>query len=222
MKVLVVSVHPDDEILGAGGTLLMHSKKNDDILWLIITNIQSDQGYTEDQINKRQNEIDTIAEKLKVSEVINLNYPTTTLTDITHNKMIPRITNIFMEFKPEIIYSVNRSDAHSDHRITANAIFACTKSFRFPFIKRVLMYECISETELAVPLPENIFIPNYFMDISDFLTKKLELLRVYESEIGAHPFPRSLENVEALAKFRGSIAGVKYAEAFQVVKIIEK
>jgi hypothetical protein len=98
---------------------------------------------------------------------------------------------------------------------------ACTKSFRYPFIKKVLMYECISETEFAPAFFEKVFLPNYFIDISVFIEKKIEIMRVFESELGNPPFPRSEENIRALAKFRGSTVGCQYAEAFQVVKIID-
>jgi LmbE family N-acetylglucosaminyl deacetylase len=98
---------------------------------------------------------------------------------------------------------------------------ACTKSFRYPFIKKVLMYECISETEFAPAFPEKAFVPNYFVDITEFFNKKIEIMKVFESEIAEHPFPRSLRNIEALATFRGATAGCEYAEAFQVVKIID-
>jgi len=84
------------------------------------------------------------------------------------------------------------------------------------------MYECISETEFAPQLHEKVFIPNYFVDISDFFKKKLKIMQVYESELGEHPFPRSLRNIEALATFRGASVGVEYAESFQIIKIIDK
>jgi hypothetical protein len=98
---------------------------------------------------------------------------------------------------------------------------ACTKSFRYPFLKKVLLYECISETEFAPAIPERVFQPNYFVDISTFLNKKLEIMTRFESEVGEHPFPRSLRNIEALATYRGATAGVEYAEAFQLVKMID-
>ena len=126
-----------------------------------------------------------------------------------------------MEVKPEVIYSLNRSDAHSDHRYLSDAVMSCTKSFRYPFIKKVLMYECISETEFAPAFFEKVFIPNYFVDITKYIDKKLEIMRIFESELGEPPFPRSLENIKALARFRGSSIGFHFAEAFQVVKIIE-
>jgi LmbE family N-acetylglucosaminyl deacetylase len=151
-----------------------------------------------------------------------LNYPTMTLTGDSLLSLVPKISEIFTKVEPEIVYTMNRSDAHSDHRIIFDAIAACTKSFRHPYLKRLLMYECISETEFAPSLPERVFQPNYFVDISDYLLSKLDIMKVYESEIGIHPFPRSLKNIESLATFRGASVGVEYAEAFQLVKFIDK
>jgi len=80
------------------------------------------------------------------------------------------------------------------------------------------MYECISETEFAPALPEKAFQPNVFIDISVNLEEKLELMKIYDSELGEHPFPRSERNIRALATYRGATCGVEYAEAFQLLK----
>ena len=218
-NIVVISAHPDDEILGVGGTLLKHKKNGDKIYWLITTNIFENQGFSKQRISNRQKEIKKISEALSVEKVFMLNYPTMSLSTSTLIEMVPKISKIFIEIEPEIVYCLNRSDAHSDHRITFDAVMACTKSFRYPFIKQVLMYECISETEFAPQLPEKVFIPNYFVDISSFLEEKM---KIYESELGKHPFPRSLKNIEALATFRGASVGVEYAEAFQLIKYIDK
>jgi N-acetylglucosaminylphosphatidylinositol deacetylase family protein len=221
-NIVVISAHPDDEILGVGGTLLKHKKNGDKIYWLITTNIFENQGFSKERISSRQKEIKKISEALSVEKVFMLNYPTMSLSTSTLIEMVPKISKIFIEIEPEIVYCLNRSDAHSDHRITFDAVMACTKSFRYPFIKQVLMYECISETEFAPQLPEKVFIPNYFVDISSFLEEKMNLMKIYESELGNHPFPRSLKNIEALATFRGASVGVEYAEAFQLIKYIDK
>ncbi|WP_454989872.1 PIG-L deacetylase family protein [Capnocytophaga sputigena] len=221
-NIVVISAHPDDEILGVGGTLLKHKKNGDKIYWLITTNIFENQGFSKERISSRQKEIKKISEALSVEKVFMLNYPTMSLSTSTLIEMVPKISKIFIEIEPEIVYCLNRSDAHSDHRITFDAVMACTKSFRYPFIKQVLMYECISETEFAPQLPEKVFTPNYFVDISSFLEEKMNLMKIYESELGKHPFPRSLKNIEALATFRGASVGVEYAEAFQLIKYIDK
>ena len=221
-NVVVISAHPDDEILGVGGALLKHKKNGDKIYWLITTNIFEEQGFSKERVFSRQREIEKVSEALGAEKVFMLNYPTMSLSTSTLIEMVPKLSKIFTEIEPEIIYCLNRSDAHSDHRITFDAVMACTKSFRYPFIKQVLMYECISETEFAPQLPEKVFIPNYFVDISSFLEEKKNLMKIYASELGDHPFPRSLKNIEALASFRGASVGVEYAEAFQLIKYIDK
>ncbi|MCZ4407251.1 PIG-L family deacetylase [Cryomorphaceae bacterium 1068] len=221
-KVIVISAHPDDETLGVGGTLLKHARKDDKITWLIATRIFESQGFTKDRIDSREAEIKRVSELFGFNKVYQLDYPTMTLTSSSLPDLVPEISDIFHLEKPEIIYCINRSDAHSDHRLLFEAVMACTKSFRYPFIKKVLLYECISETEFAPALHEKVFIPNYFVDISDHLDKKLEIMKVYGSELGQHPFPRSLDHIKALAIHRGAIAGVQYAEAFQLIKFIDK
>lgn len=221
-NVIVVSAHPDDEVIGAGGTLLKHRANGDKIHWLIITNVFEDKGFTSERVTSRAKEIEKVAEMFGMSSVHQLNYPTMMLSSSSLLTMVPEISAVFNEVKPEIVYCVNRSDAHSDHRVTFDAVMACTKSFRYPFVKQILMYECISETEFGANLAENVFIPNYFVDVSAYFSRKMEITSVYESEIGIHPFPRSTRNIEALATFRGATAGVEYAEAFQLVKYIDK
>jgi LmbE family N-acetylglucosaminyl deacetylase len=222
MKVVVISAHPDDEALGCGGTLLKHKSNGDDISWIIVTNVFESHGFSKERVASRQQEIKKVADMFGFSSVHNLNYPTMSLDSTSLNTLIPKISEVFNEIKPEVIYVMNRSDAHSDHRITFEAVAACTKSFRYPFIKKVLMYECLSETEFAPALLEKAFIPNYFVDITSFFDQKVSIMKVYESELAEHPFPRSLKNIEALAIFRGASVGVVYAEAFQLIKYIDK
>ncbi len=221
-KVIVISAHPDDETLGAGGTLLKHKNNGDDLYWLIVTNVFESYGFTADRVLSRQQEMDAVSVEFGFKETFKLDYPTMSLTDRELNEIIPKVSQIFSEIEPEVIYVMNRSDAHSDHRIVFDAVYACTKSFRYPYVKQVLMYECISETEFAPALSERVFIPNYFVDISDYMDKKLTIMEIFGSELGEHPFPRSIENILALAHFRGSTIGVKFAEAFQLIKFIDK
>lgn len=221
-NVIVVSAHPDDETLGVGGTMLRHIANGDKVYWLIITNLFEHQGFTQERINSRQEEIRKVEQMFGITKTFMLNYPTMSLSSSSLLKMVPEISKIFMETEPEIVYSLNRSDAHSDHRVIFDATLACTKSFRYPFIKQVLMYECISETEFAPALAEKAFLPNYYVDITDYIDRKLEIMQVFESEIAPPPFPRSLENIRALAHYRGASVGVHYAEAFQLLKYIDR
>lgn len=221
-KIIIISAHPDDETLGAGGTLLKHKAQGDEIYWLIVTNISESQGFSSDRVLGRQQEIEKVSKSFGFTKTFKLDYPTMNLSSSSINEIVPKISAIFQEVLPEVVYTLNRSDAHSDHRYISDAVMACTKSFRYPFIKKVLMYECISETEFAPAFPEKMFIPNYFVDISEYMETKIEIMNVFESEMGLHPFPRNEKNIRALATFRGAVAGANYAEAFQVVKIIDK
>ncbi|MEZ2441264.1 PIG-L deacetylase family protein [Chitinophaga sp. RCC_12] len=221
-NIIIISAHPDDEVIGAGGTLLKHTKNGDNIFWLIVTKLFEEYGFSQERIHSRQQEIEKVASLLGIKETFQLDYPTMHLHGASLIEMVPKISDIFKQVDPEYVYVMNRSDAHSDHRVVFDAVVACTKSFRYPGIKRVLMYECLSETEFAPALPEKVFMPNYYVDISAFIEDKLSIMEIYESELGEHPFPRSLENIRALAHFRGASVGVRYAEAFQLIKFIDK
>jgi LmbE family N-acetylglucosaminyl deacetylase len=221
-KIIVISAHPDDETLGVGGTLLKHKSNGDEIYWIIVTSISTDFGFSAKRVESRQNEIEAVTNAFGFKKVFQMGYPTMSLSSSSLKTLIPEISKIFTEVEPEIIYTLNRSDAHSDHRFLFDAVAACTKSFRYPYIKQVLMYECISETEFAPCLPERVFMPNYFVDITGYLPEKNRILQIFDSELGDHPFPRSIKNVEALSIYRGASVGVEHAEAFQIIKYIDK
>jgi len=222
MKILVVSPHPDDETLGCGGTILKHKDLGDQIYWLIITNIDMENGWDKDIIEKRQKEIETVAKMYDFEKTFKLDYLTAKLDTIPMQEIIESISKVIFEIKPEIIYSPNRSDVHTDHQITFKAVYSCTKNFRYPFIKKVLMYETLSETEFSPALPENAFIPNIFVDITNYFEKKLGIFKIYKSELMKKPLPRSLGSIKALARYRGSQIGVEYAESFVLIREIIK
>lgn len=219
-KILVVSPHPDDETLGCGGTILKHRHMRDKTYWLIMTNMSINEGYDKKQVIGRQKEINNIANKYGFQDVFKLDFPTTKLDVIPKKQIIEKVSNIIDKVKPNIVYLANRNDVHSDHKITFDSVISALKTFRCPCIKKVLMYEIISETEFSPALHSNAFIPNSFSDISKYLEKKISIMKIYKNEIGEHPFPRNIENLKALATFRGATAGVRYAEAFMVLKEI--
>ena len=146
-----------------------------------------------------------------------LGFPTTKLDTFPIEELIDKVSELFHIFQPEEVFIPHRGDVHSDHRITFEVVSACTKWFRYPSVKRVLSYETLSETEFSLD-PSKAFQPNVFVNIPTHLEKKLELLRIYASELGEFPFPRSHEAIQALATWRGASSGFKAAEAFELLR----
>ncbi|ASM35749.1 LmbE-like protein [Campylobacter sputorum subsp. bubulus] len=215
-KILVISVHPDDETLGCGGTLLKHKKNGDEIYWLICTRMNQNNIY----YKTRQQEIKAVENAYKFDGVYNLCLETARVDEYPMTQLIEKISAIICEIKPNIVYLPFLGDVHSDHRKIFEASFSCLKTFRYSFVKKIYMMEIVSETEFAPALTHSSFIPNVFSNIDQFFEKKCEILRIYSSEIKDFPFPRSIENVEALAKFRGSMCSAKFAESFMLLKEI--
>ena len=219
-KILCVAPHPDDETLGCGGTLLKHKASGDKIYWLIMTNVSAENGFAPAVVARRQREIERVAKAFGFAKTFKLDFPTTQLDKVSKQKLIKALGDVIHELKPEWIYVPGRYDAHSDHHATFTAVLSTVKTFRAPFVKKVLMYETISETEFAPLSVKTMFVPTNFSDISKYLQKKIIIMKMYRGEMKPHPFPRNPHNIRALATFRGAMAGVKYAESFSVVKEI--
>ena len=217
-RIVVIAPHPDDETLGSGGTLLKCSERGDKIHWIIVTNISSREGYTDEQVTSRQSEIDNVAQQFGFDDIFKLDFPTTAIDQISLKLLVDKLNTVITKIKPDTVILPYKNDVHSDHRIVFDAAYSCTKIFRQPTIKNIMMMEVLSETDFAAP--DMTFSPNYFVDISPFLEKKLNILKIYRSEIGSRPFPRSLESVSALAALRGAQAGCRYAESFMLLKSV--
>lgn len=215
-KILAIAVHPDDETLGCGGTLLKHKANGDEIHWLICTTIDKNHSYYE----TREEEIEEVSNLYKFNSVHNLRLKTMQVDEYSMSELVGKISKVINEIKPNIIYLPFKGDVHSDHREIFEASYSCTKSFRYPFIRKIYMMETLSETEFAPSTKEDSFVPNTFVDISEFIDKKLEIMQVFKSEIDKHPFPRSERNLRALAIFRGATCGCEYAESFILLKEI--
>ncbi|MED4780401.1 PIG-L family deacetylase [Brevibacillus choshinensis] len=219
-KVLVIAPHPDDETLGCGGTLLKHIANGDEVDWLIVTGMHAKLGHTEEQINRREREIEQVKMMYGFKNVYNLKLPTTNLDTIPMQSIVSEIGAVINEMKPEIMYLPYRGDVHTDHKVVFDAVVSCSKWFRYSSVKRVLAYETLSETDFGINPDNNGFRPNVYIDIKPYLHKKLDILKVFQSEMGAFPFPRSEQAVQAQAMVRGVVAGCEAAEAFMLLKEI--
>lgn len=215
-KILVVAVHPDDETLGCGGTLLKHKHNGDKIYWLICTKIDENSDY----YTTRENEIKQASDAYRFDGVFSLGLKTMRVDEYSMSELIDKISKAINEVRPSIIYLPFKGDVHSDHRKIFEASYSCTKVFRYPFIKKIYMMETLSETEFAPSTKEDSFIPNSFVDISEYFEKKIEIMKIFKSEVAEHPFPRSEKNIRALAVLRGATCRCGYAESFMLLKEI--
>ena len=228
-RVLVLAVHPDDETLGCGGTLFKHKSNNDEIHWLIATELVDMEESSKKTalniksiINKRNNEIAKVSNLYGFSSINCLNIPSTNVDKYSISDLVLKISTVINKIKPQILYLPFKGDIHSDHQHIFNAALSCTKTFRYSFIEKIYMMETLSETEFSLSVKDESFIPNTFNDITDFIELKVQAMKLYEGEFGTHPFPRSIRNIKALATYRGATAGFEYAESFMLVKEIIK
>jgi N-acetylglucosamine malate deacetylase 1 len=216
-KILVVAPHPDDEVLGVGGTLLRRKAEGAKVAWLIVTGISVKHGWSEEKVKQRSEEITRITELFGFDDVFALNFQTTLLDRVPMSDLISEVSSVFASFEPEEVFVPHPSDIHTDHRIVFDVVASCTKWFRYPHVKRVLAYETLSETDFGLGTDLS-FRPNVFVDIEPFLLGKLRAMNIYESELGVFPFPRSHEAIRALATLRGAASGFVAAEAFELLR----
>lgn len=216
MRVLVIAVHPDDETLGCGGTILRHRAQGDAVSWMAVTQASAPHWPAE-QVEKKRAEIQRVAARYGMKSVHRPGFPSTGLDSTSQRQLIDAIAGVLAEVDPEILYVVNRGDVHTDHGVVFQATMAACKPFQSR-VRRMLAYETLSSTDAAPQLVERAFLPTVYCDVTPHLEEKLDIMREYQTEIQAFPLPRSSESIRALARFRGATIGVGYAEAFMLLR----
>ena len=216
MKILIIAPHPDDEVLGCGGTVAKHSKRGDEVYLCIVTKAYTP-DWSEEFLKNRPKEIEKSNKILGIKKTYFLDYLTVKLDTIPQKELNEAISKVVNEVNPDILYIPHKGDLNKDHRLVFESSLVATRPANHK-IKRISSYETLSETEWGQPIEP--FIPNVYVNISETFEIKIEAMKAYESELKQYPHPRSLEIVEALAKKRGSEVGVKFAEAFMLVREI--
>lgn len=214
MKVLVVAAHPDDEILGVGGTIYKHGESGDNIYVCIATNAYEPQWskqYMKIKI-KEQKKVDKL---FGIKKRFNLDLPTVRLNVVPHGELNKKITDVIDEVKPDIVYTHFENDLNYDHTLIFRASVVATRP---PKTIKLLCYETLSETEWN----NKPFQPNVWVDITKFIDKKTKAFQIYKSEVKDYPHPRSVEGIRTLAKKRGTEVCMDYAEAFMLIREIER
>ena len=218
-RVLVVAPHPDDETLGVGGTIAKYSAQGDEVFVLMVSGhlppIYSRKAY-EETVSEAYLAFSVLG--VKKSEFLEI--PATMIGDQPLHEVNARISKVVNDFNPHIVLCPY-PDRHIDHRLVFDSVMVATRPVGVgKDIKIVAAYETLSETHWNAPHIEPNFTPNWVVDISDHISKKLNALECYKSQISEFPAPRSIEAVEALAKFRGTQAGFGYGEGLHIVRMI--
>ncbi|MBW8000471.1 MAG: PIG-L family deacetylase [Planctomycetes bacterium] len=224
-KILVVAAHPDDEVLGCGGTIARLAQEGNDVYVAILgegitSRYESQKDVDEklvDALRKHAHEVSNI---LGVKELFLYNLPDNRFDTLPLLDIVKKIEGLIEKIKPEIIFTHYDGDLNIDHVLTVRAVLTATRPLPEQIVRKIYAFEIPSSTEWSFSQTVRAFSPNVFMDISSDLEKKLEAMQVYESESRTFPHPRSPEAIQALSKYRGSQSGLKAAEAFCLIREI--
>lgn len=220
MKVLVIAPHADDEILGVGGTIIKNIKQGNSVYVCIVTR-GVEPLFSNEYMNQLRQETNNCHKLLGIKKTFFLEYPSVMLEEQHRFEINNKILEVIKEVNPDEVYIPHVGDMQKDHQIVAEACMVAVRP-KYSFTpKRILAYETLSETGWNTPNAQNDFIPNCFIDISDSLLAKLEAMKCYSSQLSMFPDARSLEAVEALAKYRGALMNLKAAEAFMLIREIK-
>lgn len=219
-KILIVVAHPDDEVLGVGGTILKHVKNGDEANILILGDGVTSRGSRPKELKNRISQAKKAARILGVKNIVLETLPDNKFDSVPLLGIVKIIEKALDKFKPDTVYTHFGEDLNIDHRLVFQAVLtACRPQPKF-FVKNLLSFEVLSSTEWQVKNKKSLFCPTHYNDISDFIDKKIAAMEIYKKELKPHPHPRSKEGIKILAQFRGMEVGYKHAEAFQVVRVL--
>ena len=219
-RITVISVHPDDETLGCGGTLLRHAAAGDRLSWVIVT-AGWEPKHPRDLIAAKAAEVDRVAKAYGMTDVRRLGLPTTRLRELPMQQIVDAIGPAIEAVDADTIYTVHGGDVHTDHQAVFESISIVCKPFRNkPRPRRILSFETLSSTDAAFPGP-GPFTPTVFVDITPHIDRKVEIMAMFATETQQYPQPRSAESIRALARYRGGSIGREYAEAFVLLREIQ-
>jgi len=220
-RILIVAAHPDDEILGAGGTIARHGVQGDQVAMAIA----ADRGtarYDDEKIELVRQCCRAAARRLGITEVCFGDFADQRLDVLPILDITQWLESIANRFQPSVIYTHHRGDINRDHKLVHEATLTALRPYAAPYVERILCYEAPSATEWCGPYAENAFIPNVFVDITGTLENKLEAMSEYSTELRTFPHPRSPEALRSRATFWGSTVGVAAAEPFVLVRQIDR
>ncbi len=217
--ILVIAAHPDDEILGIGGTVRKHYDKGDDVYCLILG-----EGMNSRDNSNKQKVADLHKDTLKAAEIVGYkevyfeNIPDNKFDSVPLLEIIKKIEKYIDKIKPNLIYTHHEKDLNIDHTLTYKAVLTATRPFGDYPVKAIITFETPSSTEWNF---DESFKPNTFVDISKTIESKIKAMSFYETELKLYPYPRSLEALKVIAKRWGTVVGKEYVEALRLIRKID-
>jgi LmbE family N-acetylglucosaminyl deacetylase len=218
-KVAVIAAHPDDEVLGCGGTIAKHAVNGDEIQVIFLADGESSRSGGV-LLNKRKDAARSASAKLGAKEPIFLDFPDNQLDSLPLLEIVQALEEVLLPFESDIIYTHHGGDLNIDHQICHRAVLTASRPQPLCSIKAIYSFEVLSSTGWNSNDSNTDFRPTYFVDIDDTFLKKMQALESYSEEMREFPHARSIKAVESLAEFRGSTIGRAKAEAFSVVRQI--
>lgn len=219
--ILLVFAHPDDEVLGCGGTVARLVKEGHEAYTLILgegitsRDHKRNKRLREGELKELKNQALLANSIVGVKEVFFYDLPDNRFDTVPFLDIVKKIEEIKNKIKPSIIFTHFPNDLNIDHRITYQAVITATRPTKDETVREIYSCEILSSTEWNYPLSFN---PDVYFDITTTFNSKLEAIKKYASELRDYPHPRSLKGVEVLARYRGMQVGREYAEAFKTVR----
>ena len=219
-RILVVAAHPDDEVLGMGGTIAVHTSGGDDVRVLVVTDGSSTQypGDAEIRVRKEQEALEA-ARELGVEDYVHLDLPDMRLDTLEHIEVNRIVEEHVRDFAPQVVYTVH-PDVNRDHQVLFDSVAVATRPSPGHPVRRLLTYAPTSSTEWT-PAAVNWFQPNWYVDVSGTLERKIAAFAHYVTERRDYPHPRSERAIRAAAEFHGTSCGFELAEPFVLVRSLE-
>lgn len=224
--VFVVAAHPDDEILGVGGTVAKHVAAGDKVYAMILGEGQTSRGERREDISQEvvdelhRNTLES-AKAVGYEQVYFANFPDNRFDRVDLLDIVKEVEKKIRELTPEIVYTHYSGDLNIDHQYTARAVLTATRPIGEYSVKEIYAFETLSSTEWNFDYSAQTgFAPNVFVDITDYYEKKEAAMNCYVSELCEFPHPRSLEGMDVLSKTRGMAVGKQRAEAFMLIRKI--
>lgn len=220
-KILIIAPHPDDEMIGVGGTIIKNIGLGNEVHVVVVTK-GKEPLFDEKLISQTREEAMLCHKSLGIKQTYFLDFPSTMLDVTPKYKLNGAILDIVRQIEPDEVYIPHDGDMHFDHGIVSEAALVAVRP-KYSFAPdKVYAYETLSETGWNLPEKNAGFIPNVFVDISECLKDKLEALAMYKTQLEDFPAARSVKAIEALALYRGALSNTRAAEAFMLIREVRR